>query len=152
VALWRLDYHLVWATKERLPLIQPELKPILYGHLFGKADSLQCIIHAIGGTEDHIHIVASIPPKLSVADFVKHLKGSSAHHLTQTLAGTSTAFGWQRGYGVLSLGSKQLPDARAYVGNQKTHHNQGSIIASLEAEKHEDDGPASMESRKIQKR
>ncbi len=128
-----------------------ELEPILYGYLIGKADGLQCIIHAIGGTEDHVHILASIPPKLSVADVVKHLKGSSAHHMTQALAGTSMAFAWQRGYGVLSLGSKQLPDAKTYVSNQKMHHQQGSIIASLEAEKHEDDGPASMDSRKIHK-
>ena len=138
---WRLYYHLIWSTKERLPLIPSDVEPVLYGYIIGKAHFLGCIIHAIGGMENHIHIAASIPPKLSIADFVGHIKGSSAHHLNQVLVDQEFEFGWQRGYGVLSVSGRQLDDVVAYVKNQKTHHREGSLIAGLEHDSREEDSP-----------
>ena len=134
MAFWRTYYHLIWATKERHPLITPERETDLYKYIVDKSDALNCIIHAIGGVEDHIHLVASIPPSLSIADFVKNIKGSSAHFLNKSsrLSANSISFSWQRGYGLLSLGSKQLEQAVNYVKNQKNHHSQGTAIASLE--------------------
>lgn len=143
MALWRLYYHLVWATKERHPLITVAIEPELYGYIIGKANALGCITHAIGGIEDHIHLVSSIPPKLSISDFVQQIKGSSAYHLNHSDFRTRSQFQWQRGYGVFSLGSKQLPEAVAYVVNQKEHHQQGTIVPALERYDQEDDGPAS---------
>lgn len=134
MAFWRTYYHLVWATKERQPLITSEKEKELYNYIIHKADNLNCIIHAAGGIEDHIHLVASIPPSLSIADFVKNIKGSSAHLLNKNsrLSANSISFSWQRGYGVLSLGRKQLEQAVSYVKNQKNHHSQETTINSLE--------------------
>jgi putative transposase len=132
MALWRLYYHLVWATKERQPLISPNLETKLYGYIIGKADALSCIVHAIGGMEDNIHLVVSIPSTLSIADFAKKIKGSSSYHWNHSLSVNSNKFYWQEGYGVFSLGSKQLEQATNYVKNQKTHHLQGSSIKALE--------------------
>lgn len=143
MALWRLYYHLVWATKERQPLIIPARESQLYSYIIGKADSLGCIIHSIGGIEDHLHLVTSVPPSLSIADFVKHIKGSSAHKFNQDSPPTSAKFSWQRGYGIFSLGGKQLDEAIAYVSNQKQHHSQGTAIPSLERDNYEDDSPTS---------
>jgi REP element-mobilizing transposase RayT len=131
MALWRLYYHLVWATKEREPLISGAREPILYGYIVRKADALSCIVHAINGTPDHIHIVASVPPILAISSFVKVIKGSSAHYLNQA-SSSANNFGWQAGYGVFSLGQKQLERAIAYVHNQKIHHAEGTTIRALE--------------------
>ena len=139
--LWRTYYHLVWATKERRPLITPAIEPVLYGYLIGKAVALGAIVHAIGGIENHIHLIVSIPPKLSIAEFVKGVKGSSAHHINYGPEKFGLTFGWQGGYGVFSLGAKQLDDAVGYVQNQKVHHRQGSLIPLLEREDDEDDRP-----------
>lgn len=141
MALWRTYYHLVWATKERQPLIKLDREAELYRYIVAKADDIGCIIHAIGGVEDHIHVVVSIPPTLAIADFVKRIKGSSAHHLNQFLSASGHKFGWQEGYGVFSMGSKQLEQAIEYVKNQKVHHLNGTAIASLEEAKHQDDAP-----------
>jgi putative transposase len=141
MALWRLYYHFVWATKEREPLIMPEQETALYHYIIGKADSLNCIVHAINGTSDHVHLITSIPPTLAIADFIKTIKGSSAHYVNHHLSGTSKKFGWQAGYGVFSLGRKQLDQVTKYVQNQKTHHAQGKIISVLEQETNEDDAP-----------
>ncbi|VEP13148.1 transposase [Hyella patelloides LEGE 07179] len=132
MSYWRLYYHLVWATKQRLPLIKPELEAKLHGYIIGKADYLGCITHDINGTENHIHIVASIPPSLSISQYVKKIKGSSSHHWNNTLASNSDKFYWQQGYGVFSMGSKQLETAVNYVKNQKIHHSQGTTIPALE--------------------
>jgi putative transposase len=80
---------------------------------------------------DHIHLIVSIPPKISIAEFVKNLKGGSSRHLNQTFV--SQTFEWQREYGVFTLGGKQLDEAITYVTHQKQHHTDGSIVRSLEA-------------------
>jgi len=142
MALWRLYYHFVWATKEREPMITPELEEELYGYMLGKGHSLGAIVHAIGGTENHVHVVASVPPKLSLAEFVKGVKGSSSFHMNHgVLTDDLASFGWQRGYGVFSFGGKRLGRVVEYATRQKEHHREGRIIARLEEDDQEDDGP-----------
>jgi len=80
---------------------------------------------------DHIHLIVSIPPKISIAEFVKHLKGGSSRYLNQSIGHKD--FGWQREYGVFTLGGKQLEGAIDYVKNQKHHHAESTIVQSLES-------------------
>ena len=142
MAFWRLYYHLVWATKERHPLISANVEPVLYDYIKGKGHSLGSIIHAMGGVEDHVHLVVSVPPKLSIADYVQQIKGSRAHYVNYLKLEDLPAFGWQRGYGVMSLGSKQVETAVQYVRNQKVRHQQNDVILGLEVESHDNNGPA----------
>jgi putative transposase len=130
--LWRLFYHLVWATHNRQPLISPAHEKILYPHIKGKVDFLECKLHAIGGIEDHIHLIVSIPPKLSISDFAKRIKGSSARYLNQELAEDNYKFAWQHEYAVFSLGEQRLEWAIAYVKNQKQHHLTEELVKILE--------------------
>ena len=132
MSLWQLYYHIVWATKERQPLIMPQKEPDLYDYMIGKSDALRCIVHAIGGMEDHIHLVVSIPPTMAIAEFVKNIKGSSSYYFNHSLTYTSNKFACQEGYGVFSLGSKQLEQAVNYVKNQKNHHLQGKTNFHIE--------------------
>ena len=141
MAFWRTYYHLIWATKGRQNLIISQREASLYKYSIGKANFLGSIIHAIGGTENHIHIVASIPPNLAISDFVKNIKGSSTHQFNSESPSNIEKFSWQRGYGILSLGSKQLNEAIAYVNNQKQHLSKGTIISSLDKYKFEDVAP-----------
>jgi putative transposase len=94
MAFWRTYYHLIWATEARQPLITSDKESELYGYIIGKADTIACIVHVIGGIEDHIHIIASILPKISVADFVRQIKGSSAYHMNHIPSASELAFGW----------------------------------------------------------
>ncbi len=141
MALWRLYYHLIWATHERIPLITAEIENHLYGYIICKADALGCITHAIGGIEDHIHTVTSIPPKLSISEFVKNIKGSSSYHINHSVTSLESQFVWQRGYGIFSFGGKNIERIVDYVLNQKDHHKEGRIISSLEKMNEEDVGP-----------
>lgn len=78
MSFWRNYYHLVWSTKNRLPLILPDFESQLFNYLIHKAAELDTNVLEINGIQDHIHLVLSIPPKNSVADVVKLLKGASA--------------------------------------------------------------------------
>jgi putative transposase len=67
--------HCVFATKERRPLITPELQARLWPYLGGIARESRMKALAVGGVEDHVHILLSIPSTLSVAKAVQLLKG-----------------------------------------------------------------------------
>jgi putative transposase len=137
---WRLYYHLVWATKERMPLITTGIEAELHGHLIGKASALGAMVHEINSVDDHIHMIASIPPRLSISDFAGQLKGASAFHINH-MPDTRGNFGWQRGYGVISVGPAGLDRAISYVRRQKEHHEQGTTVEALERFDAEDSGP-----------
>ncbi len=131
MAYWRTCYHFVWATKDRRPLITPEIEPVLFHYLDGKAREFSAAVYALDGWTDHVHMVASLPPRYSVAEFVKGLKGASSHYLNHR-PGVVGDFYWQEGYGVFTLGDRQRPAAVAYVENQKMHHRRGTVNRWLE--------------------
>ena len=128
---WRLHYHLIWATFERQPIITPEREKMFYGVLYNKGEELELIIHAAGNIEDHVHIVASIPPKIAVADCVRHLKGASAYAINH-LAGSDGQFKWQSGYGALSVGERSLETVMEYAAKQKERHRNHKLISVYE--------------------
>lgn len=119
---WRSFAHLVWTTRNREPLIRPEIEEPLYAAMISKAAEMGCFVHAVNGVADHVHLIVSIPPKHSVSTVVKHLKGNSSHFVNHVLPAGSQPFAWQRGYGFLSMGESQCQRAIAYVQNQKQHH------------------------------
>ena len=143
MSFWRVYYHLVWATHDRRPLISPSVEALLFPYLEKKATEFQTVLYAVNGTEDHIHLVAAIPPRYAVAEVVKSLKGASSHFLNHS--SLAIEFSWQRGYGVFSLGERQRPAAEAYVRAQKEHHRQGTTNAWLERIEEVDEGPATPE-------
>ncbi len=137
---WRLYYHLVWATRNRELLITPTVEPKLYAYIISKAAELELYVYAINGCSDHVHLLVAIPPKHAVADVVKNLKGASAHYINHHL-NLEYTFGWQRGYGALSLGERQRDIAESYIRRQKQHHGENSVNAWLERDADFDEGP-----------
>jgi len=131
VPYWKLHYHLVWATHERLPLITSQVEPPMYQATVGKAQELGATVHAIVGTTDHLHLAVSIPPKVSLAAFIGQVKGAASYYVNHQ-SNAEGIFDWQRGYGALSVGPQGLPLVIEYVRNQKEHHRQGDLIAAME--------------------
>jgi len=134
---WRLHYHLIWATFEREPTITLEREKMFYGVLYNKGKELDLKIHAAGNIEDHVHVVLSIPPKLAVADCVRHLKGASAYAINR-MVGSYGKFKWQEGYGALSIGERSLETVMEYAARQKEHHRENKVIAVYERTEEDD--------------
>ena len=66
--------HCVWSTKERRRLITPELQERLYPYLGGIARDNKMKALAVGGVEDHVHMLLSVPSTLSIAKAIQLLK------------------------------------------------------------------------------
>ena len=128
---WQLYYHFIWATKKRLPMISPQIETQLYVVIVSKVKELGATPFAIGGMEDHVHLVASVPPKVVLAFFVGQVKGSSSHFVNHKLD-LEYRFSWQNEYGVFSFGKRSLPEIVQYVQNQKTIHRNRQEIAYFE--------------------
>lgn len=131
MAYWRLHYHLIWSTFQRLPLLDAHRTPPVYRAIQSRATRLGVFIHQIGGIEDHVHVVTSIPPRLAVAECIGQFKGASSH-TANAISTDGTAFRWESGYGALSVSERALPMVIRYVANQREHHARGSVIADLE--------------------
>ena len=130
---WRLFYHLVWATRGREPLVGDREERIILKSFQASLDRLRVMPHAIGMMPDHVHIAASIPPSVLIADVVKQLKGASTHAVNhEEGVPPEQPFAWQGEYGVLSFSERALPDVVAYVHNQRGHHANGQLWPGLE--------------------
>ena len=82
---------------------------------------------------DHVHVIASIPPSISIASFIGQLKGASSRFLNRDFFATSeVVFRWQDEYSVSSFEEKALKDVIAYAENQRARHASRNLWPSLE--------------------
>jgi REP element-mobilizing transposase RayT len=126
----RLFYHLVWATKNREPVIDEDVQALVERSFQLTSADLGLRVHARGFMPEHVHLSMSIPPTIAVTDVVRRLKGASSHGVNR--AKSAPVFGRQDGFGVQSFGEKNLSQVNAYILNQKEHHARGTLIAALE--------------------
>ncbi len=117
----QLHVHLVWSTKRRQPFIDPALESRLHPFLGGIARDLGCVCVAVGGTEDHVHLLVRVRADLAVSDLARHLKSRSSKWVHETDAARQT-FAWQAGYGAFSVSESQVPVIVMYIERQKEHH------------------------------
>jgi putative transposase len=126
-----INLHITWHTKSNLPLIAPAIETKLHAFLKHKiVETDGAYFHAVGGTENHIHLVVSIAPELHISKLIGQLKGASSFYINKLA--NQKLLEWQRGYGVVSFGTKDLAWVVKYVLNQKEHHKKGTIHERLE--------------------
>jgi putative transposase len=113
--------HCVFATKARRPLIKTALQERLWPYLGGIARESKMKALTIGGAEDPIHVLLSIPATLSVAKSIQLLKGNSSKWIHDTFR-ENRDFEWQEGYGAFSIGVSGMDDTVKYIQNQADHH------------------------------
>jgi putative transposase len=124
--------HCVWATKERRPLIKPDLQQRLWPYVGGIARENKMKALVVGGVEDHLHILLSIPATLSVAKSLQLLKGNSSKWIHDTF-NNHWDFEWQEGYGAFSIGISGVQETMKYIDNQAEHHRTMTFKEEVEA-------------------
>ena len=112
-------------------MLTPELTASVYGRIANVAQRLGCVVLAVGGMPDHVHLAVKLPPRTSSAQLAQQVKGASSK-LAGDLGGRETPFRWQEGYGVFSLSRPHAPKTIAYVENQPRHHADGILWPDLE--------------------
>ena len=115
--------HCTFSTKDRCPVIDPDLESRLWPYLGGIARENRMKALAIGGTADRLHALLSLPGVISFAKAVQLIKGGSSKWINDTFS-RREKFEWQEGYGAFSVSSSQVPKTIAYINNQKEHHRQ----------------------------
>ena len=75
----RLLYHVVWATKHRLPSIADAREVIIRDSITVTSRELDLAVYGFGAMPDHVHVFAQISPRLAVARVIGRWKGASAH-------------------------------------------------------------------------
>ncbi|HEX6911880.1 MAG TPA: transposase [Longimicrobium sp.] len=91
---------------------------------------LKAEIIALGGIEDHVHVLLRLPATISVAHLVKQMKGSSSHLANHRLL--PRGFKWQGGYAASSVSRRALPVVRDYIQRQEEHHREKTTFAGAE--------------------
>jgi len=118
----RLVYHIVFATKGRVPTLTTSVRQRVHEYIGGTVKGMKGVALAVGGTDDHVHALVSLSATHCLADFVRELKKATSHWIRSELRMEN--FAWQEGYGALTVSSDVVPTAVAYVNNQEAHHRQ----------------------------
>jgi len=127
----QLFYHFIWTTKNRAPTMTPELREALFRYIRMKCQQHRAVVYGLGGIEDHVHLLVSLPPNLSPSKFAADIKGAASHFVNDEIL-KSKAFYWQEGYGVVSLAKKDLKQVAEYIDNQEEHHHENRLWPSME--------------------
>jgi REP element-mobilizing transposase RayT len=113
--------QIVFAVKRRQNLIQKNWKDELHKYICGIVNGKGQKVYAIGGVEDHIHILVSIKPNISISDLVRDIKANSSKWINENEF-VRGKFQWQDGFGAFSYAQSQLDNVIAYINNQEQHH------------------------------
>ena len=95
--------HLIFSTKARYPYIFNTIQKELYTYMTAIAKVYHVPVHEIGGVEDHVHVLISLPRILTISKLVEEIKKGSSKWI-KTKGSSYEKFAWQRGYGAFSIG------------------------------------------------
>ena len=126
-SVYNLNYHIIWGTKYRNKVLKGNVERVLKQTLLEIASKYGFSIdHLEIGKDDHVHLLVSAPPKLSVADIVRCLKGISAWELFRKYPELQKSYWkqanrhlWSASYYVESIGTTNQQAIAKYIDDQK---------------------------------
>jgi putative transposase len=125
---YSLHYHIVFSTKERRPLMRPEWRSHLHEYLGGTVRGLGGVAEAVGGVEDHVHLLVSCKTMEAPAELVRELKKASSVWAAEK---HEPLFAWQEGYSIFSVSWTHVPVVRRYITDQEAHHRKIPFVDEL---------------------
>jgi putative transposase len=124
--------HIVFSTKHRGKTIPKAMKERLWAYTAAICQKRKIFVHAIGGTEDHIHLLLQFPSMLLVPKAINAIKVNSSGWMSDF----SSSFAWQEGYGAFSVSKSSVPKVVRYIQDQERRHKkmtfEHEFIAMLE--------------------
>jgi putative transposase len=125
-----LLYHVVFSTKDRMPVIHGEMRERLYEYMGGIVRGERGVLLEIGGVPDHVHLLTKLKSDMAVAEMVRLVKSNSSKWWNE-LDGTKDRFEWQTGYGAFTVSESQVRRVRSYIQTQESHHAKVSFRDEL---------------------
>lgn len=115
----QLLYHIVFATKNRMPVIEPQWQRQLYVLLYRQILRHRGKVFRINGMPDHVHMLVSLAPIFSLSEVMKIVKQETSKQIADVIPGW---WGWQDGYGAFSCSFREKDRIINYIVNQQVHH------------------------------
>ncbi len=113
--------HIIFGTANHYPFLRKEIRPRVHEYIAGIMKNLGAVPMRIGGMEDHLHALSSLPLTLAPADFVGKLKSNSSRWIHEEFSDLSK-FGWQRGYSLFTVSRSMRETVSRYIERQEEHH------------------------------
>ena len=127
----KLNYHLVFSTKNRIPLIKDTFRDALYAYMGGILRGNGGVLLIAGGMPDHVHLLTGWGTSISVAKMVQLIKGNSSKWMNERPDAPVGGFNWQPGYGAFTVSASKVPEVRNYIRNQEEHHRKMTFEEEL---------------------
>lgn len=115
-----LHYHLIFSTKNRHPFVDDSWRGRLHSFLGGAVRSLGGTPEAVGGMDDHVHLLIGLRASHTLADVLRDIKSASSHWVHDTVG--VKGFAWQDGYGAFTVSASSIEQVKSYIAHQEEHH------------------------------
>ncbi len=115
--------HIIYSTKNREKLIHENIEVELFNYLGGICKQLECFPIAVGGYQDHVHILCNLSRKISLMKLIEELKTHSSKWI-KTKSDKFSNFYWQRGYGAFSVNPTQINQVKEYINQNKSFQDE----------------------------
>jgi putative transposase len=115
--------HLVFSTKNREKIIRRESLPRLWAYTAAVCKNHDLFTFAVGGMEDHMHLLFRLPPTMTLSEAVALVKSNTSKWMRER----KKYFAWQEGYGAFSVSSSNVARVIKYIDNQEAHHRKRSF-------------------------
>lgn len=136
----QITIHAVFAVKYRDNFIVKEWRNDLHRYISGIINGKGAKSLAVGGWDDHVHILFGMPVTASISDFMSAVKANSSRWINEQHF-IKRRFQWQEGYGAFSYAKSQRDVVIKYIMNQEEQHRTRSfkkeylkILADFEVE------------------
>jgi putative transposase len=113
--------HLVWATKNRKPLLTSDIRQKVFAHIRENAKTKNIHIDVVNGHADHVHCLVNLNQEQTIAKVMQLIKGESSFWINKNSV-CKEKFKWQDEYFAVSVSESGLDKVREYIKNQEVHH------------------------------
>ena len=115
-------YHIVFSTKDRHPVLTQSHRENLLKYIGGMLRNKLCRLYRINATAEHLHILCSLHPTVSLADLVREIKTGTSSWIKKNDAFPGFSR-WQDGYAAFTLSVRDKETVSEYMRNQDKHHH-----------------------------
>ncbi len=118
--------HAVFSTKDRVRLIDAQIRPDLFAYMGGIVREMGAAAPLINGTDDHLHMLIRLAADMSIAECLRVVKTNSSRWVHEVFA-DHRSFAWQIGYGAFSVSASNEEQVIRYIQDQERHHRRISF-------------------------
>ena len=122
----KIYIHYIWGTKFHKKILQPDKRLIIIEHIKNYCSRREIDVLALGGSLEHLHLLAEIPPRLSVSESINLVKGESSHWINDNDI-FREKFVWQIKYAAFSVSRPHLDIVKKYINYQESYHRENTF-------------------------